>query len=186
MCCPYWHPEHGSRWIPRLTMDTLPPRWMPDMGRKRGLYPACLRIARREARGGKGLSSARVSLWLRLLGSCYDVDAAGLRRVVTGRRIERKGTARPGSLWATTLGSCYNWEAAGLRRVVTGRRIERRAQLDQGQYGASTLGKLRRREAASLRWKWQTSACRSCDLAVPATPQAKGDGQRAWGTPTVQ
>ena len=63
--------------------------------------------------------------------------------------------------------------------------LRERAQLDQGHYGASTLGKLLRREAASLRWKWQTSACRSCDLAVSATPQAWGDGQRAWGTPTV-
>ena len=40
----------------------------------------------------------------RVLGSCYDRGAVGLRRVVTGRRIERKGTARPGSIWRIDSG----------------------------------------------------------------------------------
>ena len=99
---------------------------------------------------------------------------------------DEEDAARPGSLRSGI--DC--WEATKTRRGCPrmwpqNRRGCKRAQLDQGQYGAPTLGKLLRREAASLRWKWQTSACRSCDLAVSATPQAKGDGQRAWGTPTV-
>ena len=94
------------------------------MGRKRGFYPACLRIARRTARMEKRRSSARVFIaWNLTLGGCYNVEAAGLRRVVTGRRNGKWAQLDQGQ-HGIDSGSCDEVKRLSYD-VVTGRRVLR-------------------------------------------------------------
>ena len=51
----------------------------------------------------------------RVLGICYDGEAAGLRLEVTGRRIERRAQLDQGQYGAPTLGKLLRREAASLR-----------------------------------------------------------------------